>query len=95
MSKPNSPGLGATFEEYPDFTEKGDPACVKADVDIFFKDVNEAGYKHYSEEAKKFCKTCPYVAECLEWALKNNEMGVWGGTTERERRMLKRRNLLN
>lgn len=93
MRQHNFWGMGAQSWEYPDFTSKGDPACAGEDVDIFFKDANEAGYRHYSEEAKKFCKTCPYVAECLEWALKNNEMGVWGGTTERERRMLKRKNL--
>lgn len=42
-------------------------------------------------EAKNLCFQCPFQRECLEWALENNEKhGVWGGTSERERRKIKR-----
>lgn len=37
------------------------------------------------------CKQCPSRVACLNYALDNDEdYGVWGGTTERQRRMLKR-----
>ncbi len=37
------------------------------------------------------CNICPVVEDCLSHALETNErFGVWGGTTERERRKLKR-----
>jgi WhiB family redox-sensing transcriptional regulator len=45
------------------------------------------------DRARKICATCPVKAECLEYALSNRiDHGVWGGTSERERRrILKRR----
>lgn len=36
------------------------------------------------------CDRCPVKPECLEWALKHDEVGVWGGTSEATRRSLKR-----
>lgn len=41
--------------------------------------------------AKAICKNCPVAGECLDWALKYDEDGVWGGTSEADRRALKRR----
>lgn len=43
-------------------------------------------------EAREFCLSCPVRTECLAHALDHQvEFGVWGGTTERERRALLRR----
>src|SRR5699024_397846 len=45
-----------------------------------------------TREAKKVCVSCEVRAECLEYALENDErFGIWGGLSERERRKLKRR----
>ena len=42
-------------------------------------------------EARRFCRSCPVRTECLAHALDHRiEFGVWGGTTERERRALLR-----
>lgn len=42
-------------------------------------------------EARLFCRACPVRTECLSHALDHRvEFGVWGGTTERERRALLR-----
>jgi WhiB family redox-sensing transcriptional regulator len=45
------------------------------------------------DRARKICKNCPVAELCLEYALDNRiDHGVWGGTSERERRrILKRR----
>jgi WhiB family redox-sensing transcriptional regulator len=88
-------GKGAESWEYPDFADpkKGPPSCQGKNVELFFVDPSEPEFRESTAEAKSLCKQCPYVAECLEWAIKNNEMGVWGGTTERERASLKRRGL--
>ena len=45
--------------------------------------------------ASAICADCPQRAPCLEYALTNRiDHGVWGGTSERERRrILKRRRL--
>lgn len=41
-------------------------------------------------KAKEVCSTCPVKAECLAYALRNNEQfGVWGGTTSGERRKMR------
>ncbi len=46
-----------------------------------------------TREAKKVCTSCEVRAECLDYALANDErFGIWGGgLSERERRKLKRR----
>jgi WhiB family redox-sensing transcriptional regulator len=45
------------------------------------------------QEAKLFCTACPVRVECLAHALDHQvEYGVWGGLTERERRVLLRSN---
>jgi WhiB family transcriptional regulator, redox-sensing transcriptional regulator len=48
------------------------------------------------ERARKICAGCAVASECLEYALINRiDHGVWGGTSERERRrILKRRRLV-
>jgi hypothetical protein len=41
--------------------------------------------------AKAVCATCPVLWQCYEYAMTNDEeYGVWGGTTRRERQRLKR-----
>ena len=42
-------------------------------------------------KAQKICATCPVIGQCLEYALENHvDHGVWGATSERERRRLQR-----
>ena len=43
------------------------------------------------EVARRVCATCPVKSPCLEYALRNRiDHGVWGGTSERERRRILR-----
>jgi hypothetical protein len=42
------------------------------------------------KEAKEVCDGCPVRPECLEWALENDEEGVWGGTSSYQRQQLRR-----
>ena len=37
------------------------------------------------------CAACPYKTPCLEWAVIHDEMGIWGGTTAKERRVHRRK----
>ena len=60
-------------------------ACREADPDELF--VQGAA----QNRAKLRCMGCHVRAECLSDALDNRvEFGVWGGMTERERRLLLR-----
>ena len=43
------------------------------------------------DHAKAICATCPVWEPCLEEALAERREGVWGGTTEDERRLMRRR----
>lgn len=42
------------------------------------------------DAAKKVCAKCPVSGQCLEYALDNKLSGIWGGTTEQERRRMRR-----
>jgi WhiB family redox-sensing transcriptional regulator len=43
-----------------------------------------------SASALAMCRSCEVRVECLEYALENDEeFGIWGGLSERERRKLK------
>ena len=47
------------------------------------------------EIARSLCAGCPVKSPCLEYALRNRiDHGVWGGTSERERRRILRRRRL-
>jgi WhiB family redox-sensing transcriptional regulator len=62
-------------------------ACLDKDADCFFPEKGGS-----TRAAKRICQTCSVQAECLDYALDNDErFGIWGGLSERERRRLKRR----
>jgi WhiB family redox-sensing transcriptional regulator len=41
-------------------------------------------------KARKFCNTCPVIAQCLEAALANDDQGIWAGTNYEERQSILR-----
>jgi len=41
------------------------------------------------DAAKAVCARCPVRAKCLNWALSMNVSGVWGGSSEYERRRMR------
>lgn len=48
------------------------------------------------DTARRICAECPVKAPCLEYALLNRiDHGVWGGTSERERRRIARQRRLD
>ena len=73
----------------PDFTKYGPPPCSQTDPEAFFPDMEVPGALTRANQAKKLCQTCPYITECLEWALTKNDPGVWGGTSENDRRKIR------
>jgi WhiB family redox-sensing transcriptional regulator len=63
-------------------------ACRDADPELFFSDSNGEG----TAVALRICAGCAVAEECLEWALAARAaFGVWGGTSEQDRRRLQRR----
>jgi len=58
--------------------------CAQTDPELFFPEKGGS-----TRAAKRVCTGCPVRAQCLEHALAHDERyGVWGGTSERERRRL-------
>ncbi|MFI7389569.1 WhiB family transcriptional regulator [Streptomyces tendae] len=67
-------------------------ACRTEDPDLFFPIGTTGPAALQTEQAKAVCRTCPVQEQCLRWALDAGQtIGVWGGTSELERRALKRR----
>jgi WhiB family redox-sensing transcriptional regulator len=61
-------------------------ACRGIEADVFYP-----GTEEEAEAAKAICAHCLVRQPCLEYALAVRERdGVWGGTTEKERRRLVR-----
>lgn len=67
-------------------------ACRDEDPELFFPVSEQGPGARQAAEAKAVCSQCPVAAECLAWALETGQdNGVWGGTSEAERRALQRR----
>ena len=60
-------------------------ACEGLDPELFYAESGAAILR-----AKALCARCPAREECLEWAIRREEFGVWGGTTARERAAMRR-----
>jgi WhiB family redox-sensing transcriptional regulator len=68
-------------------------ACRDMDGELFFPTATVGpAYELQVAEAKAVCATCPVVGACLAEALGRGLVGIWGGTTDDERRQIKRRN---
>ncbi|AIC47915.1 WhiB family transcriptional regulator [Rhodoluna lacicola] len=66
---------------------QADALCSQTDPEAFFPEKGGS-----TRDAKRICSGCEVKAECLEYALENDErFGIWGGLSERERRKLKKR----
>jgi WhiB family redox-sensing transcriptional regulator len=61
-------------------------ACRGMDPELFFPIGTSSASLQQIDEAKQICRTCPVRRPCLRWALENGDAGVWGGTSEDERR---------
>ena len=90
ISAPVGPGIGGLLgigleAEGQSWQERA--LCAETDPEAFFPEKGGS-----TREAKKICTGCEVKAECLEYALSNDErFGIWGGLSERERRRLRRR----
>lgn len=66
-------------------------SCRDTDPDLFFPVGTTGAALEQIKASKRICKTCEVRAECLQFALATNqESGVWGGTSEDERRSLRK-----
>jgi WhiB family transcriptional regulator, redox-sensing transcriptional regulator len=70
---------------------RNDAACLGVDPDLFFPIGTAGPALDQIDEAKRICRACPVRERCLAWALEAGAAtGIWGGTTDDERRALRR-----
>lgn len=65
-------------------------ACRGMDGNVFHPEQGRPSTERkHTSEPRQVCSRCPVQPECLEHAIEVGERkGVWGGTTENERRLL-------
>lgn len=66
----------------PAWMRREDRNCNGVDPRVF--------YGENSHRAIVICEGCPVQQQCLDYALENYEWGIWGGTSERERKRIRR-----
>lgn len=85
---------GMAFWEEHRMDWRHEAACRDEDPELFFPIGDTGPALVQIEEAKRVCRSCTVVDSCLQWAMDTSqEAGVWGGLSEDERRMLRRRSL--
>ena len=71
-------------DKYPPFD--GSQLCAQTDPELWFPTAdNQTG-----KTAKSLCRKCPWKEQCLTYALHHDLTGIWGATTERERRGIRK-----
>ncbi len=79
-------GIGGDDADAEEYSWQDRALCAQTDPEAFFPEKGGS-----TREAKRVCRGCEVRAECLEYALGNDErFGIWGGLSERERRRFKR-----
>ena len=76
----------------PDWRDRA--ACLEVDPELFFPvGVNDTARE---QAAKTVCDACDVSPDCLTYALTHHPLdGVWGGTTDLQRRSILRRRTRN
>jgi WhiB family redox-sensing transcriptional regulator len=75
-----------------DYSWRRDAICRDTDPDLFFPVGTTGNALVQIDRAKEVCDQCPVKVDCLDYALETNQdSGIWGGTSEEERRVLRRR----
>ena len=90
MQHPNSWMFRLADESHPpadtDWLKSGH--CLEFALGAFYTGRGESTYA-----AQAVCLECPVKTSCLEYALKHDLEGIWGATTGRIRRRIKKRRL--
>jgi len=77
-----------TLELVTDWKEQA--ACAGYPNSLFFPGPETT--ERNIERAQGVCAVCPVAKECLQYAFETNQRsGIWGGTTEDQRKSLRRK----
>ena len=74
-----------------DYSWRKDALCRDTDPELFFPVGNTGQALLQISEAKNVCCECQVQSQCLDFAIETNQdCGIWGGTSEDERRQIRR-----
>jgi WhiB family redox-sensing transcriptional regulator len=74
-----------------DYGWRAEALCRDTDPELFFPIGTTGAALVQIEQARAVCRQCPVQSDCLDFALTTNQdSGIWGGTSEEERRVLRR-----
>lgn len=77
------------MSNYEDWRQRA--ACRDEDPELFFPVSDTGPGARQADQAKAVCARCPVRERCLDYALDTGlDHGIFGGTTEAERRELRR-----
>jgi len=81
-----------SFEPESDTSWRLQASCRDSDPDLYFPIGTTGPAIEQIANAKSICRQCEVQGSCLDFALSTNQdHGIWGGTTEQERRQIRRR----
>ena len=83
--------MHSSFADWDSADWRAEAKCLGSNPDIFFPMGKTGEPLAQAQAAKRVCEACLVRNPCLQFALETNqETGVWGGTTEEERRSVRR-----
>jgi hypothetical protein len=65
---------------------RDDAACRDEDLNLFYPKSEEV----LPPAVERLCSSCPVEADCLAWALRHEDHGMWARTTPKKRSRLRR-----
>lgn len=79
------------LDDLPGIPDLPGAKCKGTDGELFYPRTGLANLQSPDVAAAfAVCAGCPAKTACLAWALEHRENGIWGGTTERQRRIMLR-----
>lgn len=81
-------------KEISDFFDTDLASCKGVDVTVFYPAFPRGNWHNGQKQemsAKLICQECVVKKGCLEYSLRFEPLGVWGGKSEMEREILRRK----
>jgi WhiB family redox-sensing transcriptional regulator len=73
------------------FPDLSSGLCREVGTEFFFPEEGKETDTSIYSFGKMICSGCEVREQCLEWAVRHEGFGLWGGTTPRERQAIRRK----
>lgn len=69
----------------------GTQPCAHMDPELFFPEGSSSAVVKAKKMLAPVCGSCPFQEPCLDYALHTDVQGIWAGTTDSDRRLIRRK----